>query len=1606
MELERGPLFIDTASRGSTLSLKFSVLSLKFSVLSLDRQRSAEKVCLQKRWVEKVGLQQIAGRKSLLTTNDRLKKSAYNKRWVRREQHRGAWYELGGIPHPRKSINSGDSHHIFYHSSAGTMERTCPNCGNAFAHASGLSRHKKFCGTSAPRHPCPYCATTFTQYGNLQRHMTHRCKGKRPAEEELPERPPEKVRLVDYESSDEEEPGPSHHWRATVEPPSDTESEESEDEEPQKTLGEWYTADEESWELEETANTEEEPWEQEDTSQHTEEPLNLEALKEALPWAQYQGISQEQYSTAQEQTGGNPLFEFQFLPVSRNHWMKRVQKTIYNTKFRQRRDPEDTDDIGVAIVTALEEATRQHLERIGAQDEDRVFLAMTPQGFEHTYQTVTFTVQEFREGSTRLEELLRKLAGKLNSNQSFHPDQGFQLDLTLVRPMGTGSGRVKELSPGRIGYVMSRKLKQSIIPIINSDELCCARAIVTLKARAELEIVKKKVKVEEGRLIPDQTHLQVLKAKVEELQAEYKTLSNTKLEKRKTTLQRLLAHRLHQLADVPKGPCGMEEIKAFQAYLYTLDPPFQIKVFCDQTAKPLYTGPQKVSKDRILYLLKSQNHFDCITTLSGFFNRSYWCDDCDRAFNTDDPAHHSCQGRHCFACGCNPCPDRFEKPHLPCEQCHGLFFGPTCFREHKSNGRCEALHTCTTCFARFETDKEHTCWHAKCPNCKEEDDLREHMCFIQPVEEEEEGGKPPLFVYADIEAMVLPDQSFQPNLICYQTSKPNSTIQTLKGPICCREFVKELGKLALVFVGKKKKRERPVTVLFHNLKGFDGVFILKELYKDSRKVINQACMGAKVLTFKTGSITFKDSLCFLPFPLATFPSTFDIKEIKKGYFPHAFNTPENQGYVGSIPDKSFYDPEGMKPKDKAAFDAWYAEQVARGERFDLQKELVEYCHSDVALLKKGCEAFVKQFRQEADFNPFEKCSTIASACNLYWRRSIEEGTDAAQIAVRPLQGWHGAQVNQSHAALEWLAYQESHLAKDGKKERIRHARNGGEKRVKTSKGKEHVDGWDEESKTVFEFLGCLWHGCPSCYPNSRDLTHPIMPDRTPNQAHRATTEKLKRLGEKYTVKSVWECTWRSMKQQNPSVKSFVSGLSWVDPLQPRDAFFGGRTGAVALHHEVSPGEKIFYVDVTSLYPWVNKNAEYPLGHPEIIFNPSLEDFEDYFGLAKVSILPPYKLFHPVLPVRIGEKLTFPLCSACVKEELAKPLLEREAICRHSREERVLVGTWCTPEIEKAREVGYVLLEVHEMWNFERGEGGLFAEYVDTWLKVKTEASGWPRDCDTEEEKQDFIERFEEREGIRLDYKKVEPNPGLKATAKLMLNSFWGKFGQRENLPQTAQCTSPDQLYKLLDDDCIEVQNIRFSTEDVLEVVYAYKEDSILPNNRTNVFIAAFTTCWARLKLYSYLQTLGEQVLYYDTDSVIYKWSAGLPKVPTGDYLGDLKDELNGDYIVEFLSGGPKNYAYRTAEKEKVEWKVRGFTLNVRGQETINFNTMRKNILAVLNGEKEVEIVQTNPTHFKRDVVHKGISVGPQRKRYRLVFDKRVVIRSTKSSLPFGFFQED
>ena len=63
--------------------------------------------------------------------------------------------------------------------------------------------------------------------------------------------------------------------------------------------------------------------------------------------------------------------------------------------------------------------------------------------------------------------------------------------------------------------------------------------------------------------------------------------------------------------------------------------------------------------------------------------------------------------------------------------------------------------------------------------------------------------------------------------------------------------------------------------------------------------------------------------------------------------------------------------------------------------------------------------------------------------------------------------------------------------------------------------------------------------------------------------------------------------------------------------------------------------------------------------------------------------------------------------------------------------------------------------------------------------------------------------------------------------------------------------------------------------------------------------------------------------------MVYKWRPDQPFIATGDFPGDMTDELDDDIVTEFVSAGAKNYGYMTREG-KVICNVRGFTLNVRG----------------------------------------------------------------------------
>ena len=238
----------------------------------------------------------------------------------------------------------------------------------------------------------------------------------------------------------------------------------------------------------------------------------------------------------------------------------------------------------------------------------------------------------------------------------------------------------------------------------------------------------------------------------------------------------------------------------------------------------------------------------------------------------------------------------------------------------------------------------------------------------------------------------------------------------------------------------------------------------------------------------------------------------------------------------------------------------------------------------------------------------------------------------------------------------------------------------------------------------------------------------------------------------------------------------------------------------------------------------------------------------------------------------------------------------------------------------------------------------------------------------------------------------------------MLNSMWGKFRQRLNKTQIKEFDDPQAFHHFLDTDTLDVRHVSIMNDAMVEVHYQYQDKDIPVSPNLNIFVATFTTCWARLRLYEALELLGQRVLYYDTDSVVYLGEEGQPNPVLGDYLGEFTSEMDDDdTIEEFVSGGPKNYGYKT-KQGKVECKVRGFRLNSEGKTQLNYDVMRQNMLdEIQKPQKEPREMHVIKMHqIVRDAKTYELYTFPDYKRYQLVYDKRVIDPNTFQTYPYGY----
>ena len=178
---------------------------------------------------------------------------------------------------------------------------------------------------------------------------------------------------------------------------------------------------------------------------------------------------------------------------------------------------------------------------------------------------------------------------------------------------------------------------------------------------------------------------------------------------------------------------------------------------------------------------------------------------------------------------------------------------------------------------------------------------------------------------------------------------------------------------------------------------------------------------------------------------------------------------------------------------------------------------------DIELLTKTweCGGCGQRFNRHDNYNRHITSGT----CDGGKTKLICPGGKFERIMNSSEKVFYGGNTNFSYAACQWIEKQSELIGKH-----IHHALcgHGGEFYVKMLSteevsGKEiPVDGYEPESKTIFQYYGCKWHGCP-CQKERNSLEE---------ERYAKTIELEKKMKEEKFLKivSVWECEKPELKK--------------------------------------------------------------------------------------------------------------------------------------------------------------------------------------------------------------------------------------------------------------------------------------------------------------------------------------------------------------------------------------------------------------------------------------------------------------------------------------------
>lgn len=665
----------------------------------------------------------------------------------------------------------------------------------------------------------------------------------------------------------------------------------------------------------------------------------------------------------------------------------------------------------------------------------------------------------------------------------------------------------------------------------------------------------------------------------------------------------------------------------------------------------------------------------------------------------------------------------------------------------------------------------------------------------------------------------------------------------------------------------------------HNAAGYDTRLLFTVASKMAKTTIVPIMRGAKFMQLKINDrLVFRDSLLHVKGSLRSLAKDFCAgTSLRKGHFPHLFNSIDHYDYVGPIPDKKYFDLAFIlkSKEDKEEFDSWYESWSGRDD-WNFQKELRDYCVDDVLIL--------------------------------------------GQI----VKGYHDVCVN-STGMTPWLNA--------------------------------------TAPSFVHEVFVTLL---------SKQLE---LPD--PKEDMNIYSAKIQELAQSKF--------WAVLK---PNEYWFA-----------RKALRGGRTEIKKMYHHITDeeyeqGKYITYQDVNSLYPYQQVEHDFPTGTPTVwVWDPKylpciqhqnkeclcphhkrgdrflkIKDMvtqsqwtserilsdDSFFGIVCATLIPPKDLYHPIL--------------VCWSEE------QQKCVATLRDEDHIEITT-TSVEFITALKHGYKLVQIHRYDQYTKTPSLWREKILDFYLEKMLNSGPAP----PIDEQADFIKKWDDRFGIGDEIRKTIQEgrwgnyPARKQTAKIMINSAWGKHAQRPVMPETEIYDFSTDIEKVFDFFQNLTSNV-FSFKDAVvlndtKVMYRFQKDGETANPDLHggyLPAALFVPAYGRMQLWEQLNKLGKRVLMCDTDSIVYIYDPNQYNIPKGDMLGEWEvekiDSKNGG-IRTFVGLGPKTYGLKT-NTGVTQIKAKGLSLNLATSKAVNFDSMAAMALEFLEqgSAKKISIPQQTFTY--------------------------------------------